>query len=218
MLLKGVIHQEIQNSISQKSCSELLKKHIFNVITEAIESNYEETYGLCLQSTLGIQAILKSFKIDSKVVVGRNLVPGICNYPYEYEWVGYWGKYYHVWLITEFAELVDFSISKFNVHPEHKRFYTIPPIWLSNNEWPNDLLRYTPTTSSDYQLQNSDKEKINILLGSIDWIKASLLEMEINELVPIDIISSQSSFQNYENKWIDAVTSEDFPLNKLPDD
>jgi hypothetical protein len=61
-------------------------------------------------------------------------------------WGGFWDRDHHVWLVTEFMELVDLTISELHLHPASSRrdAEPIPPLWWDDIAgWPKTI-RYLP--------------------------------------------------------------------------
>jgi hypothetical protein len=78
--------------------------------------------------------------------------------PLELGWHGFWGDDHHVWLVTEFGELVDLALSQLHLHPSSKRpdSLPIPAIWWRPlDHWP-PIIRYLPHAPIAIQLKPSE--------------------------------------------------------------
>jgi len=127
------LEEEIKKSKFEKLTSPLLMYFIFNLIEESLFEVYGKNSSMkCLQSSIAIQKILKQFGIESKIHYGSCCFSLIEKKTKNFCWGGFWDKDHHVWLITEFEELIDFTISLVHLHPKiitKNDFEEIPPLW-----------------------------------------------------------------------------------------
>lgn len=68
------------------------------------------------------------------------------------------GQDHHIWLTTEYDELVDLSISHCHRHPRSRRTDGIPmpPLWWNDlGQWP-PVIRYLPDAPVRIRLQGED--------------------------------------------------------------
>lgn len=96
-------------------------------------SSYGHNYSVrCLQASECIRSILAELGIQSRLLAGALCTASIyVGPPQEYGWFGFWGEDHHVWLVTEYAELIDLTIAQLHLHPAASRpdAYPIPAFW-----------------------------------------------------------------------------------------
>jgi hypothetical protein len=173
------IPDAIAKSKYNKGLDETLKRFILSIVDEALINVYGPNYSTrCLQSSIGVQKILTDFGIKSKLQLGAccfSIVKG--NQPYQVSWGGFWDKYHHVWLITEFFELVDFTISKLHQHPSQvsdEIVHPLPVIWWSPIDICPPIFRYLPyefNAEVSVDLLDIEKNALANFLTEVELIK-----------------------------------------------
>lgn len=148
MIKTGFIQKQAQKSRRDRHTSQFLRRFVFSVVDEALHEHYGGDYPQkCLQSSVGIQLVLKKLGIESKLWTGAAcFAQAYKNAPAQTGWAGFWDRDHHVWLVTEFMELVDLTISELHLHPSSSRrdAEPIPPLWWDDiASWPRTI-RYLP--------------------------------------------------------------------------
>ena len=116
--------------------------------------------------------------------------------PYRMTWGGFWDKDHHVWLTTEFHELIDLTISQLHLHPVaiDKRYNNIPAIWWSPIDISPSCFRYLPSKFNIYpKLEGQDELDMNAFLLSVDEFKKRILNGENIETISDYILEGLDS-------------------------
>jgi hypothetical protein len=164
MIKKGFLQKQVQRSRADKRTAPFLRRFVLSIGEEALRGHYgNEWPDKCLQSSHAIQLVLDRLGISSEIWEGAAcFAQAYKNAPQEIRWVGFWGEDHHYWLMTEFKELVDLTISQIHLHPEFSRSdgEPIPPVWWNNlSPWLNTI-RYLPagSLSPDSYFENREDE------------------------------------------------------------
>lgn len=163
----------VEHSKNQRSLNYILRKYIFRVTETSLVSVYNSNYStLCLQSSYIIKAFLNNIGIKSTIFLGSLCVMKVSvDDPPIIGWTGFWDQEHHVWLITEFDEIVDLTISHLHLHPSTsgKGDEPIPPVWWNPIDvWPS-IIKYLPEGPIQIQLEEKEMrllEKLKDSLGS----------------------------------------------------
>jgi len=64
--------------------------------------------------------------------------------PPAYGWSGFWGNDHHIWVVTEYGELIDLTIAQLHLHPVWIRddTYPIPALWWQNSDGMPSVFKY----------------------------------------------------------------------------
>lgn len=209
------LDKDIIKTKENKSSGKLLRNFVFSVIEEALINTYGENYSMrCLQSSLGVQKILNDFGIKSNIQIGSccfSIVNG--TNPYEVNWGGFWDKDHHVWLISEFFEIIDFTISKFHLHPcrkDKKELQQIPAIWWAPADISPPIFRYlpdNPLSIVDPRLEGEENENLIRYFAELDDIKTRRLNLqekniELKEFETLTGVQKLNEMLDNGNNWI----------------
>jgi hypothetical protein len=163
MIKHGFLQKQVQKSRRDRHTSQFLRRFVFSIVDQALHEHYRRDYPQkCLQSSVGIQLVLKKLGIESRLWTGAAcFAQAYKNAPTKTGWAGFWDRDHHVWLVTEFAELVDLTISELHLHPSFSRrdAEPIPPLWWDElGQWPGTI-RYLPegTVSSVFQFETREE-------------------------------------------------------------
>jgi len=211
------LQSEINKSKEYKSTQKLLQDFVFSVVEESLTNVYGENYSIrCLQSSLGIQKILKEFGINSSIQIGSccfSVVEG--TNPYQIVWGGFWDKDHHVWLLSEYFEIIDFTVSKLHLHPfrNGKNLANpIPPIWWAPASIAPPIFKYLPNKLNINLVPKLEEEENNELLryfDKLDEIKSKKLKLLEEGYVPHEfeaLTGIQKLNELYEsgNNWLNG--------------
>jgi hypothetical protein len=148
MIRKGFLQKQVQKSRRERRTSSFLRRLVFSVVDQTLHDHYGGDYPQkCLQSSVGIQLVLGKFGIESKLWMGAAcFAQAYRNSPGKTGWAGFWDRDHHVWLVTEFAELVDLTISELHLHPLSRSgdAEPIPPLWWDDISWWPGTIMYLP--------------------------------------------------------------------------
>jgi len=99
---------------------------------------------------------------------------------------GFWDKDHHVWAVTQFTEVVDFTISQMNLHPANSRPDTIPvpAVWWDDvTLWP-PTIRYLPEGRLKLELPRDEAEDLETFRHRVDRVFDDVLAQLDREDVP----------------------------------
>lgn len=142
--------REIHRSRVNKKASNELKNFVLSCTHMFLVKHYGVNYSdRCLQSSLGINRILRHFGFNSILLEGGFCMPRTSFERKELGWQGFWGEDHHYWILTEFKEIIDLSISLSAQHPAFKNNepYSPPPIWWQEKRGVPDFMIYLSTQS-----------------------------------------------------------------------
>ena len=167
------IDNEIEKSKKEKSITPFIKYLIFSILEDSLVEVYGSNYSMkCLQSSIATRELLNDLGFHSKLDYGSccfSIVRG--QYPYNLTWGGFWDKDYHIWVITEYHELVDFTISQMHLHPKldlQVKIEPILPLWYSPIDTMPSILKYLPQDFNivvQEKLSGQDKVDLDSLLA-----------------------------------------------------
>lgn len=155
-------------ALSKKSqqTSQELRQYVLKVCHETLLRHYGENYSMrCFQSSIIIKDILNTIGIKSVIVLGATCVPRVIGTsPYQLSWNGFWDKDHHIWLMTEFCEIVDLTISQLHLHPLniHYKAHAIPPLWWYPGDEIPSMFKYLPDGKTP-ALEDESKEDLQQL-------------------------------------------------------
>lgn len=139
MIKRQFIKKQIQKSHHTRCTSTFLRRLIFQTVDIVTRAYYGNNYCMkCSQTSAVLQMLLATFDIQSRLTFGAVCVPKILATGQFGGWTGFWDKDHHVWLETEFGEVVDLSISQLHEHPKTSfRELQTPAIWWNQRHgWP----------------------------------------------------------------------------------
>ena len=144
MTKRQFIDKQVRKSVRTKCTTFFLRRLVFQVVDTVSRAHYPYDYSMkCLQTAAASQMLLANMGIKGRLTVGAVCFPKILTDGQFAGWTGYWCDHHHVWLETEFNEIVDLSISQLHEYPRTSvREMQTPAIWWSQrNGWP-PIIRY----------------------------------------------------------------------------
>jgi len=210
VVAKDFLREEFSLSNEQNEITLNLKKAIFCIIHKALVKHYGDNYSVrCLQSTYGIMTIMDYFGVRSVLVEGAacfGLVYG--KNPYRITWGGFWNNDHHYWLVSQYGDIIDFTVSQLHLHPAEKYADQIPilPIWWSPIGVAPPIFRYLQKVFGK-PLDMLEAEESAKLKEFNEYILNHIEEgtLDSNELDKIDILTGPEKFQQLylqKNTWI----------------
>jgi hypothetical protein len=150
MITRDEIQSELAQSFEHRQTTGPLRRLVLSIVDRAARRHYGETYPTrCVQTATVISLLLEQFGIESQVWGGAFSYPerlkviatagsGALASP---AWGGFWGENHHAWVVTEFCELVDLSVSQSHADLRHgdDRPHQIPAIWWRDKYFPSPL-------------------------------------------------------------------------------
>lgn len=169
MIKPEFIKRQVQKSFEKKRTQAFLRKLILNTV----ELSLRETFGddlsdKCIQGSIGVQHALSLLGISSKLVGGHALVPEV-HPDGRAKLGGFWGTNDHCWLLTEFLEFVDLTITQISNHRKSNETGWIgpPPIWWTAPETLPGVFVYKFTGIPKLELPEEDNALISALKAKI---------------------------------------------------
>lgn len=138
----------------------------------------------CLQTAAATAALLNRFGIKSRLWVGALCAAEVFE-DGTATWGGFWGQDHHVWLTTEFSELVDLSITQLHRHPKSRRSdgIPIPAIWWNDlGRWP-PVLRYMPDSPISIGLEGPDRTDLEAFKSRVkEALEAEVARKNVSDI------------------------------------
>ncbi|MEM6250658.1 hypothetical protein [Shewanella vaxholmensis] len=164
MIKRVFLDTQATKAQNERRTPDFVRRLCFMIVEKVLIEHYIDSYSMrCLQSSLAISLILKRFGIKSQVYVGEVCVSQVfSDNNIAPRWNGFWGDDHHVWLVTEFSEIVDLTIKYLHLHPvtEGNSQLQMPAIWWSDiSRWPN-VIKYLPQGPITVKLP--DEEMIDL--------------------------------------------------------
>lgn len=144
---------------------------------------------------LGCVEALKKFGIQSRIMYGQVAWLEVME-DYQVVWAGCWGEFFHFWVETEYAEVVDLNTSvafrkRAHSNPQIKALYSPPILW--SVEIPR-FYRYIPEGIAELELTNEqDQRRLDLVLKEID---EKCGPQYLTPEVPTQDITTQLDFPN----------------------
>jgi len=151
MIKPQFLKKQFQKSIGAQSTAPFLRRFVIRIVDEVAQAHYGAEHPMkCTQTAGAIQVLLAELGIASRLTMGAVCFPKINSAGHFVGWSGFWEDDHHIWLTTQFYEVVDLSISQQHDHPstEGEEMPT-PAIWWDQaGGWP-PIMRYLEDTFVD---------------------------------------------------------------------
>lgn len=202
MIKRQFINKQIKKSVAEKRTASFLRRLVSQIVDSVSRSHYANDYSMkCVQTAAASKMLLSKFGIGSYLTMGAACFPKILDTGRFAGWTGYWEEDHHVWIETEFNEIVDLSISQLHEHPrtivpEMKT----PAIWWDQKSgWPPIIRYLCDTYAGDVDLddagdQASYKEfidKVQVAFSNI------LVEKTVGDVVFSPILCDVDQLNNW---------------------
>lgn len=204
MIKKGFLQKQVQSSRRDRRTTPFLRRFVLSIVAEALQVHYGiESPEKCLQSSLAIQLVLDRLGISSSPWMGAAcFAQAYKNAPHRTGWAGFWGEDHHVWLITEFRELVDLTISQLHLHPAFSRSdgEPIPPLWWDDlGSWPNTI-RYLPdgrlSTNCKFETRDDDDDLKAFKAHVIETMARHTSSQDVQNVTFAPILENEDSLNS----------------------
>lgn len=148
MIKRSFLTKQTERSLRERRTSPFLRRLAFQVVDAEAREHYGDTYPMrCFQCSAATGAVLREFGIGSRLLAGAVCVAQVGERKPP-RWAGFWDQDHHVWLMTDFGELVDLSVGVLHRHPAAGGPDDLPnlPLWWTDpGTWP-PVIRYLPDT------------------------------------------------------------------------
>ena len=205
MIKNSFIKKQAEKSRNEKKTSAFLRRLIFSVVEDSLKSHYGGDYSMkCLQSSVTIRELLDVFSINAKEYTGALCVSQVLDDDLRpVSWNGFWGDDHHVWVMTEFGELVDLTISALHLHPmsrNHKQEPTPSIWWNDTGKWPS-ILRYLPGGAVNICVPDQDKEDLETFKGLLfSNYEKTITNSDVKDVVFAPILDDMDSLNDLYSK------------------
>jgi hypothetical protein len=210
MIKRAFLKKQMKKSHAEGRTTHFLRRLVFSIVDKALLEHYGPEYPLkCLQASVGVQLVLDSFGIQSRLFTGA-----VC-FAQVYEgdetalgWGGFWDQDHHVWVVTEFRELVDLTIAKLHLHPVLSRpdAIPIPALWWDEiTTWPRTIL-YLPEGSVTIELPEEEMADLDLFTRKVRSTKDRILNQSSFDQVSFSPIlygpKSLNTLSRKGNLWL----------------
>lgn len=171
MIKPSFIKKQVEKASRVQATSPVLRSLVFSVVDQVAQDHYGNQYPLkCLQTAAAIQQLLTTIGIKSNLWCGAVCFAEVFDQASDISWGGFWGEDHHVWVVTEFKEYVDLSISRLHQHPKSRRTdgSPVPAVWWDDiTRWP-PVIRYLPDSPIGIGLKGSDARDLAHFLRRVE--------------------------------------------------
>jgi hypothetical protein len=147
VIKRAFLKKQVARSKHDRRTTPFLRRLIFSVVDREARRRYAANYCMrCFPCSAAIAMLLKQIGIQSGIVAGAFCIAEVFDDPRHLSWGGFWDRDHHVWVMTEFGEVIDLSVSQLHRHPRSARDDAIatPAIWWSDSGIMPPIFRYLP--------------------------------------------------------------------------
>ncbi|HCE3221409.1 TPA: hypothetical protein NG573_004851 [Vibrio parahaemolyticus] len=222
MIKKAFLDKQANKAQNERRTPDFLRRLCFTVVESMLKQHYSDSYSMrCLQASLAISSILKRVGIKSQAYTGEVCVPQVFHdNKIAPRWNGFWGDDHHVWLMTEFGELVDLTIKYLHLHPVAKGNgqLEMPAIWWSDaSRWPS-VIKYLPQGPIAVKLPNEEMIDLEVFQAKVDQKLSQILKSNsVQEVEFAPVLHGPESMNDLYaqgNPWL--VKSAELQDGRLP--
>lgn len=196
---------QIKKSLAQKCTTPFLRRLTLGTTNLVATAHYGSSYATkCLQTSAAIQSVLHGFGIGSQLWMGATCFAEVFEQHGIGKWAGFWDNDHHVWLVTEFGELVDLSVTQMHLHPRSQRsdVIPVPPIWWDQIDcWP-PVIRYLPDAPISIGFDDpADSGDLRELLGKTrNKLDETLQKKEVESIAFGPILANSATMNALHEK------------------
>lgn len=204
MIPKNEIDEQVAEWRVQSQTAPFIQHLTLQIVDEAARSHYLNDYPMkCLQTAGGIQHILHKLGITAQLYAGAVCFTKIDPSGKFVGWTGFWGADHHIWLHTEFNEIVDLSASQLHNHPlTQGEELPLPAIWWDYRQGLPAVFKYLPDVPvAKIEMEEPDQSIYLKFLERVDC----LYDEYLSKRSPDDILFKRLlSHISQLNEWTDA--------------
>ncbi|PKH04774.1 hypothetical protein [Moritella sp. Urea-trap-13] len=187
MIKKAFLDKQVSKARSESKTPEFLCRLCFIVVEKVLTQHYSDSYSMrCLQSSVALSLLLKRFGIKSQLYTGELCVSQVfLDDRIVPNWNGFWGDDHHVWLRTEFNEIIDLTVKYLHLHPAtNSNQLQMPAIWWSDiSRWPS-VIKYLPQGPVNLELPSQEMVDLEVFQTKvIQELEIFLESYSVNEVV-----------------------------------
>jgi hypothetical protein len=226
MISNEYLANQVAKSRIERRTTDFLRNLAIFTVRNSLHRHYGDNYSIrCLQSSCAFEIVLSTFGLKSRLWKGAAcFAEAFANPPHTFSFGGFWDQDHHIWLFTEFGEIVDFTVSQLHLHPSaHSRSDTlqIPPIWWDDvTTWPC-AVRYIPDGPIKIALPADDMKDLEefrkLVSSNLD---ENLKQLEPNDVPTVCILGGPDSMQRLyksNHPWVVGVLRYETNGFPLPD-
>ncbi len=177
---------------------------LMQIVDEAARSHYPNDYPMkCLQTAGAIKHILRKLGITARLYAGAVCFTKIDPSGNFVGWTGFWDADHHIWLHTEFHEIVDLSVSQLHLHPQTQgEELPLPAMWWDYRQGLPAVFKYLPDVPvAKIEMEEPDQSIYLQFLESVE----SLFNEYLSQRSPGDIFFNRLlSHIDQLNEWTDT--------------
>lgn len=165
------LQKQVLRSRETGKTTPFLARLALQVVSQAVTERYTTTRSIrCLQASCGIERVLSRLGIRAHLFGDAFCIVRLFRDPRVVMWGGFWGQDHHVWVSTEFHEIVDLGVSWLHEHPKSTRndAWPIPAIWWRDIDRLPRLFRYLPVGSLVPRLEPTEQDDLDAFLRKVD--------------------------------------------------
>lgn len=170
MIKRAFLKKQVERSKCERRTSPFLRRLIMGVVDRSASEHYGSTYPTrCVQCSTALSMLLRDIGIRNFLTLGALCIVEVFIDGSPPMWGGFWNRDHHMWMTSEFGEIVDLTVSKLHQHPASQRreAFAAPPIWWSDCSAFPPIFRYLPDSPANPDV--ADRE------GSADLSKFLIL-------------------------------------------
>lgn len=172
--MPATLRDEAARSIRERRTSEVVRCAVVGAVHSALVERYDGDFSeRCLQASFAIRRTLEVLGIRATPWAGDLcVVETFWNPPPEWSWGGFWDQDHHVYVVTEFVELVDLSICQLHRHGARRRpdGHAPPMVWWDDVTTPAPVLRHLPRARINHGLVGAEAEDLSELLQAVEGL------------------------------------------------
>ena len=204
MIPKNEIDEQIAEWRTQRRTAPFVQHLVMQIVDEAARSHYPNDYPMkCLQTAGAIQHVLLKLGITAQLYAGAVCFTKVDPSGKFVGWTGFWDTDHHIWLHTEFEEIVDLSVSQLHLHPVTQgEELPLPAIWWNYREGLPPIFKYLPDVPvAKIEMIDPDQSIYVEFLKHVD----SLFDEYLSNRSPGDILFTRLlSYTGQLNEWTEA--------------
>ncbi|HIF9244650.1 TPA: hypothetical protein ACX6Q3_003313 [Photobacterium damselae] len=222
MIKKAFLDKQAIKAQNERRTPNFLRRLCFTVVENVLRQHYSDSYSMrCLQASLAIASILKKVGIRSQAYTGEVCVSQVfLDNRIAPSWNGFWGDDHHVWLMTEFGELIDLTIKYLHLHPATRgnKQLEMPAIWWSDaSRWPN-IIKYLPQGPIAVKLPIEEMIDLEVFQIKVDQELSQFMKSNSVQRVVFSPVlygpESMNDLYSQGNPWV--VKSAELQSSVLP--
>lgn len=159
MIKRAFIEKQVERSKRERRTSSFLRRLIMGVVDRSAFEHYGSSYPTrCIQCSAALSLLLRDLGIRNFLTLGAFCIAEVFSDGSPPRWGGFWNRDHHVWMNSEFGEIVDLTVSTLHKHPASQKGAALaaPPIWWSDCSRFPAIFRYLPDSPANPDIADRD--------------------------------------------------------------